>query len=85
MRLDHLASGAAGPEAARELAERAAGVQRALLRLSPEARAAVLLHGYQGLTHEEIARAQGISPSTARKRYSRALEDLRGHLESWRT
>jgi DNA-directed RNA polymerase specialized sigma24 family protein len=41
----------------------------------------VVLHDYQGLSHEEIAEVVGARSATVRKRYSRALAGLRKHLK----
>ena len=57
-----------------------ARVQEAILRLSEEQRAVVLMHDYQGLAHDEIAAVLGVSHAAARKRYSRALAELAGYL-----
>lgn len=64
------------PEEARLLAERERMVQEAILQLPEGLRAAVLLHDYEGLGHEEVAAVTGISHAAARKRYSRAISEL---------
>ena len=46
------------------------------MKLSEPFRMAILLHDYEGLSHEEIAEIQGINQTAARKRYSRALSAL---------
>ena len=71
-----LASSAPDPEGARLVAERTRLVQAAVAQLPEPLRAAVLLHDYQGLSHEQVARLTGINPAAARKRYSRALAAL---------
>jgi RNA polymerase sigma-70 factor (ECF subfamily) len=75
------------PEPDRELiaAERERHVQEALGRLAPPLRAAIVLHDYEGLGHEEVAKITGIGHAAARKRYSRALaalaRELKGRIE----
>jgi DNA-directed RNA polymerase specialized sigma24 family protein len=44
-------------------------------------REVVVLHDYHGLNHEEIATVVGARGATVRKRYSRALAELRQHLK----
>ncbi len=56
--------------------ERMERVQDAITQLSEPFRVAVLLHDYEGLSHEEIADIVGINQAAARKRYSRALKAL---------
>lgn len=51
-------------------------VQRALLQIPPKSRAVIVLHDFQGLTHEEIGKVVKLSHSAARKRYSRAMLEL---------
>jgi RNA polymerase sigma factor (sigma-70 family) len=53
----------------------------ALLRLPPPLRAVVVLHDYQGLSHEEIARLTNVRHAAVRKRYSRALARLKDELK----
>ncbi len=71
-----LASPDLDPERAMLATERERGVRAAVARLPEPLRLAVLLHDYQGLSHEHAARLQGIHPAAARKRYSRALAAL---------
>jgi RNA polymerase sigma-70 factor (ECF subfamily) len=73
---DGLASSTSSPEEQLAEKEKAAAVQHAIARLSEPLRVAVVLHDYQGLSHEEIASATGSSHAAARKRYSRALQAL---------
>jgi len=56
--------------------ERQALVQRAVARLPEPQREVVLLHDYEGWTHERIARHLDASHAAIRKRYSRALSAL---------
>ncbi len=65
-----------GAEETVERGERAERVQAAILELPESLRTVVVLHDYQGLNHEEIARAVGASHAAVRKRYSRALNRL---------
>ena len=76
-----LASHAPDPERSLIVAEREQQVRDALKRLPESLRGAVLLHDYQGLSHEQVARLTGINPAAARKRYSRALAALGAMLE----
>jgi len=52
-------------------------LQGALDSLKEEHREIVVLHLYSGQSHEESARSLGITPTAVRKRYSRALAELR--------
>jgi RNA polymerase sigma-70 factor (ECF subfamily) len=65
--------GRSDPERDALAAERERLVQAAVLRLPESLRVTVLLHDYEGLSHEEIAVALGIRHAAARKRHSRAL------------
>ena len=56
--------------------ERERLVQGAIVRLPEMLRVPVVLHDYQGLSHQEIAEVLGIHHAAARKRYSRALTAL---------
>jgi RNA polymerase sigma-70 factor (ECF subfamily) len=56
--------------------ERRELVLRAIQSLPELLRVAVVLHEYEGLSHEQIAKMTGINHAAARKRYSRALEAL---------
>jgi RNA polymerase sigma-70 factor (ECF subfamily) len=62
-------------------------VQRALERLSPQARAVVWLYEVEGCTHEEIARIFGRSVSFSKSQLARAQRTLRAaagtHSEEW--
>jgi len=71
-----LSRGTNDPERDAIASERERQVQQALLRLPEPLRAAILLHDYEGMGHEEIAALTGIGHAAARKRYSRALEAL---------
>lgn len=56
---------------------------RAVMALPEKYRQVVLLHYYQGLSLEEIARALGVPASTARSRLLRARDKLHQQLEGW--
>ncbi len=53
----------------------------ALAELPEPLRTPVVLHDYQGLSHQEIAEVLGIEHAAARKRYSRALTALGERLK----
>lgn len=63
-----------------ERAELAQLVQRALAGLSERQRRAVILHRYEGLSHEEIAEVTGWSRSAVESLLVRAYENLRKNL-----
>lgn len=60
---------------------RAAGLDAALARLSPEHRAIVAMRYLLDLTPGEIARELGLPRGTVNSRLRRALDHLAGHLE----
>ncbi|HEY2944466.1 MAG TPA: sigma-70 family RNA polymerase sigma factor [Vicinamibacteria bacterium] len=68
---------AEGPEERLERRERARAVQSALLRLSFEHRAVLLLREVEGLSCEEIAGALSLAQGTVKSRLSRARDALR--------
>lgn len=84
--LDHvpdaleLSSHAGDPEQVLLVAEEERRVQAAIQRLSPDLRMSVVLHDFEGLPHDQIARVTGTSYAAARKRHSRALRALAGQL-----
>ena len=55
-------------------------LRTALARCSPDDRAVLALHFGVDLSSDELAAALGTSPSTARKRLSRAIDRLRKEL-----
>jgi len=75
-----LANDAWVPDAAYDLANRDE-MERAFRTLSPEHRAVVVLHHYEGLPLTEIADALGIPAGTARSRLHNAMRRLRSALE----
>lgn len=77
-----LASPTEEPARALETAERAQMVREALLELSESHRLAIVLHEYEGLSHQEVADRTGIEHAAARKRYSRALSALAERLKA---
>ena len=72
------------PEEAILRREREHIVQSAIGRIAEDLRVPLVLHDYEGLSHQQIAQTLGISHAAARKRYSRALSalavELRGRL-----
>ncbi len=69
-----------GPDERLERRERARAVQSALLRLSFEHRAVLLLREVEGLSCEEIAGTLALPQGTVKSRLSRARDALRGAL-----
>lgn len=63
---------------------RSLDVERALGALPPLSRAVLWLHDVEGLTHEEIARLLGSSPSFSKSRLARAHRRLREILSDGR-
>jgi RNA polymerase sigma-70 factor, ECF subfamily len=61
--------------------ERAQQVQRALLKVSFEHRAILLLREVEGLSCEDIAATLGLAQGTVKSRLSRARESLRASFE----
>jgi RNA polymerase sigma-70 factor (ECF subfamily) len=70
-------------EAALERAEQLGLVQRALLQLSPEKRAAFVLKHVEGLSYEEMAAITGERVPTLKMRVHRAREALLKLLEDY--
>jgi RNA polymerase sigma-70 factor (ECF subfamily) len=73
---NHMPAGGRDPEQSVLAKEREAIVQKAIESLPFQQREVVLLHDYQGLTHDQIAKVIGTSHAAVRKRYSRALSAL---------
>ena len=76
-----LPAGGRGPEDETLRSERDRTIADALMKLSGALREVVVLHDYHGLSHEEIATVVGARGATVRKRYSRALAELRQQLK----
>lgn len=55
-------------------------LQRGLAQLSPNQRAVLLLHDWEGQSFEEIGQVLGCKPSTVRVHHARARERMRGLL-----
>jgi len=72
-----------GPLPALEEKELSRELSRAIEGLSPAMREALLLRYYEGLSFEEIGQRIGRNETAVRKRYSRALADLREALERY--
>jgi RNA polymerase sigma factor (sigma-70 family) len=60
--------------------EERSDVMRALLRLPPKLRSALVLSEWMGMTSEEAGRVQGIKPSSARARLHRARTAFREQI-----
>jgi len=71
------------PEAMLESAELRQAVWSALNELSPEHRAAVVMHHLEGMGVSEIATAVGVRPGTIMSRLARAREALRKSLSQY--
>ena len=67
-----------------DLAELQQRLNEAMLKLSPEHRAAVTMFDIQGMPHAEIAKILGISEGTVRSRLFYAHRQLQNHLEEFR-
>ena len=74
--LEQTLPAASNPEADMLASERERAVQDAIMKLPEALRVPLVMHDYEGLGHEQIARALGIHYAAARKRYSRALAAL---------
>ncbi len=68
--------GAGEPEQTLMRREERRRVQRAVAMLPEPFRVSILLHDFEGLPHENIARLAGISHEAARQRHVRALRAL---------
>jgi RNA polymerase sigma-70 factor, ECF subfamily len=65
--------------------ERQAQVQAALLQLSPDYRAVVVLRHFAGLSYDEMAAALGVPSKTVKSRLHTARQRLGELLLGWRT
>ena len=75
-----LASGEPGPDEVLDTAQRAADLQIAFNRLSPDQREIFLMRHYSGLSFKEIADILGVPIGTVLARMSRATAKLRSEL-----
>ena len=82
-RLVEQGTGEDGPYERLERRETVRRVQDALLQLSFDHRAILLLREAEGLTCEEVGRALGLPEGTVKSRLSRAREALRRGLVDW--
>ena len=64
--------------------ERAAQVQKALMRLTDDARAVIVLRHYGELSYEEIAETLGVPAKTVKSRLHTARQKLGEQLLGWR-
>lgn len=78
---ESLGTRADDPERGAITRERERLVQEAILALPEPLRMSILLHDYQGLSHQAIAELLGVEHAAARKRYSRALSALARRLK----
>ena len=79
-------AGAAPPERPEEVAirrERTQLLERAIAELSDDLREVLVLRVHGELDHDRIAETLGIRPDAARKRYSRALAEVREKMRRW--
>jgi RNA polymerase sigma-70 factor, ECF subfamily len=65
--------------------ERSAQVQAAILQLSPDYRAVVVLRHFAGLSYDEMAAALGVPSKTIKSRLHTARQRLGELLLEWRT
>lgn len=65
------------PEANFERRQTEAMIQKALQRLTPDQREAILLSRYQGMSYQEIAQISGCSEGAVKTRVFRAMEVLK--------
>ena len=63
-----------------ERSETEASLRSAIYKLPMAMRSVLLLRTYDDLSFVQIARVLGVTPGAARKRYSRAINELRGLL-----
>ncbi len=55
-------------------------LRRAILKLPPRTRAALLLHHYSGLSVDETSAALGVSPNTIKTQLRKGLASVREEL-----
>ena len=75
-RLEEKASAAPRPDRVAALGELSAVLQKALVRLSPELREAVILRDLQGLEYREISQVLDIPEGTVKSRINRGRAEL---------
>lgn len=80
---DDLPSAPAGPEDSAQAGQVERRIQEALLELSPDLRAAVVLYDIEGQSYREIAKVLEIPEGTVKSRIHRARSALRAALTSW--
>jgi RNA polymerase sigma-70 factor (ECF subfamily) len=66
--------------APRQAQEHQIDLQAAILKLPSRARAVLVLHDIEGLTHEEIGESLGIAPGSCKAHLHRARQHLRRAL-----
>ena len=71
------------PEGSVPFDERDDTVTRAVMSLAPKLKEVTLLHWYQGMTLEEMARVLRVPRSTINYRLKKAKTMLHGSLEEW--
>lgn len=81
LRFEHPLRAEATPTA--DSTVQAADLRRALLRLPPDQRAAILLHFYLDLPLETVAVSLGIGVSGVKSRINRGLKRMRPSLQSY--
>ena len=67
-------------ESAYAAKQRVAAIRNALEELSPQCRRVFVMHKFEDLSHEEVARRVGISRSTVEKHMHTALKHLIARL-----
>jgi RNA polymerase sigma-70 factor (ECF subfamily) len=75
-----VASDEENPEEYAESRELGGEIERAIARLRPEYRTAIVLCHVEGLPYEEIAETMGVPLGTVKTFIHRARNELRGHL-----
>lgn len=75
-----MAGGGFSPEEEAAAAQRDGHLHRAVLRLEPDLREAIVLHYFQDLSFREVGAVLGMPAGTAKSRVNRALDRLRGML-----
>lgn len=81
--VDQLASNGFDPESIVDASELGTAINDKLQRLSEKQRQAILLRLWQGLSVKETAQAMGISEGSVKTHLSRAVHELREHLQDF--